>query len=163
MNWTKASAVAEIFSSLAILVTLIYLALEISQNAKATNAEVRQTMLASDQQFLELLIADPQLSLMWWKEDLNPEERTRLSYFLITHIRMRESNWLQHRSGILDDVTWKSYRSSLIAVLSGPQPRIWWENFGVERLFDPRFIDEVNDLIANLPVIEKSPHVSVFD
>ena len=76
---------------------------------------------------------------------------------------MRESNWLQHRSGILDDVTWNSYRSSLIAVLSGPQPRMWWENFGVERLFDPRFIDEVNDLIANLPVTEKSPHVEVFD
>ena len=163
MNWTKASAIAEITSSIAILVTLIYLAVEIGQNATATNAEIRQSMLDSDQQFLELIVADPELNLMWYKKKLNKEERVRLSYFLITHVRMRENNWFQHQSGILDDATWYAYRGSLLAVLTGPQPRVWWNNFGVERLFDARFIDEVNDLIKNQPTDEESPHVLAFD
>ena len=56
MNWTKASAMAEILSSIAILVTLIYLAIEIQQNTDATQAEIRQSTLESDQQHLQLFI-----------------------------------------------------------------------------------------------------------
>ncbi len=52
MNWTKASAAAEILSSVAILATLVYLAIEIQQSAEATQANTRQAMFASDQQFL---------------------------------------------------------------------------------------------------------------
>ena len=163
MNWTKASAISEILSSVAILVTLFYLVIEIQQNAEATRAGVRQSILASDQQFLQMIISDPELNLMWYKQDLNAEERTRLSYFLITHVRMRENNWLQHQNGILDDATWQAYRGSLLAVLSGPQPRAWWGNFAVERIFDERFISYVNELIANQPLIEQSPHISAFN
>ncbi len=66
MNWTKASAVAEILSSVAILITLVYLVVEIQQNAEATQADTRQAVLASDQQFLELLIDSPELNLIWY-------------------------------------------------------------------------------------------------
>ncbi len=52
MNWTKLSAISEILSSVAILVTLIYLAIQTQQNADATQADTRQAILAADQQFL---------------------------------------------------------------------------------------------------------------
>ena len=48
MNWTKASAIAETLSSVAILITLVYLVVEIQQNAEATQAETRQAILDSD-------------------------------------------------------------------------------------------------------------------
>jgi hypothetical protein len=163
MNWTKASAIAEILSSIAIVVTIGYLAVEIKQNAEATRAEIRQEILASDQQLLEMLIDDPKLSLIWYREDLTDEEKTRLGYFLITHLRMRENNWLQYQNGILDEESWRIYSRSLITVLSGRQTRKWWSGFGVERLFDSEFIAAVNELIANQPVVERPPNVSAFD
>ncbi|MGK0259952.1 MAG: hypothetical protein ACI96M_003396 [Candidatus Azotimanducaceae bacterium] len=163
MNWTKASAMAEILSSVAILVTLVYLAIEIQQNTAATQAEVRQSMLEVDQQHLQLFIDDPSLNLLWYKPELTDEERVRLSYFIITHLRMRESNWLQYEAGVLDRVTWESYKGSLIAIFASPQTRTWWKNFGVQRLFDTRFIAEVDDLIEKGPIFERSPHVSTFD
>ena len=163
MNWSKASAIAEILSSIAIVITIGYLALEIEQNAEATRAEVRQEMLASDQQFLELFIVNPQLALMWYRENLTEEEKTSLGYLLITHLRMRENNWLQYRSGVLDEASWRSYRRSLIPVLSAPQTRKWWKGFGVERIFDSGFIAEVNELIADQPISERAPNVSAFD
>ena len=64
MNWTKVSAAAEILSSVAILATLVYLAIEIQQSAEATQSYTRQAMLASDQQFLELLVDSPDLHLL---------------------------------------------------------------------------------------------------
>ena len=39
MNWTKWSSIAEIVSSIAILMTLIYLTLEIRQNTDAIQAD----------------------------------------------------------------------------------------------------------------------------
>ena len=163
MNWTKVSAAAEILSSVAILATLVYLAIEIQQNAEATQANTRQAMLASDQQFLELQVESPELHLLWYKPELSDEERIRLSYFLISHFRMRENNWFQHQNGILDDATWRSYRGSIPAVLSAPRTRVWWHDFGVERLFDAEFIAVVDDLIADAPLFERSRHLAVFD
>ena len=163
MNWTKASAAAEILSSVAILATLVYLAIEIQQSAEATQANTRQAVLASDQQFLELLIDNPGLNLLWYKPELSDEERIRLSYFLVTTVRMRESNWFQYQNGILDDATWRAYRGSLIVMLSAPQTRVWWQNFGLERIFDPEFISLVHELLANQPVFERSRHIAAFD
>ena len=163
MNWTKVSAAAEILSSVAILVTLVYLVIEIQQNAEATQANTRQAMLASDQQFLELQVENPELHLLWYKSELSDEERIRLSYYLISHFRMRENNWFQHKNGMLDDATWRSYRGSIPAVLSTPRTRDWWHDFGVERLFDAEFIAAVDDLIADAPLFERSRHIAVFD
>ena len=163
MNWTKASAAAEILSSVAILATLVYLAVEIQQNAEATRADTRQAILASDQQFLQLFVDSPELNLLWYKPELSDQEKVRLSYFLLTLVRMRESNWLQHTSGILDDVTWRTYRGSLVVVLSAPQTRVWWQNFGLERIFDPEFISLVDELLANQPVFERSRQIAAFD
>ena len=83
MNWTKVSAAAEILSSVAILATLVYLAIEIQQSAEANQANTRQAILASDQQFLELLVDSPEIHLLWYKLELSDEKRIRLSYFLI--------------------------------------------------------------------------------
>jgi hypothetical protein len=163
MNWDKTSAISEILASIAILVTLVYLAVEINQNAEATRAEVRQAMLASDQQLLEQLMDDPQLSLSWYKEELDDEERVRLGYFLVTHLRMRENNWLQYKNGILDEETWRSFRLSLGVIFSARQPRRWWLNRGVEQLFNSEFVADVNALIGDLPVVESSPQLGAFD
>jgi len=163
MNWTKTSAIAEILSSVAILVTLVYLAVEIQQNAEATRADTRQAILDSDQQFLQLFVDSPELNLLWYKPELSDQEKVRLSYFLLTHMRMRESNWFQYESGTLDERTWRSYRASIVAMLSAPRTRAWWEALGVDGIFDLDFVSVVDNLIADEPLIDRSRHVAVFD
>ena len=163
MNWTKASAAAEILSSVAILITLVYLVVEIGQNAEATQADTRQAMLASEQQYLQLFIDSPELSLLTIKPDMSDEERIRLSYLLLTFLRMREINWLQYENGTLDDVTWQTYRLTLIGQLTASQARTWWQNFPVEAVYGSEFISLVNGLIANVPVSDLSPHIAAFD
>ncbi len=114
MNWTKASAVAEILSSVAILITLVYLVVEIQQNSRATQADTRQEILASDQQFLENYIDSPELMALQYQAELSDDERIRLSYLMITFVRMRENNWLQYENGTLDDATWRAHQGSIV-------------------------------------------------
>ena len=82
---------------------------------------------------------------------------------MISFVRMRENNWLHYENGTLDDVTWQAYRLSLVAQLTAPQTRTWWQNFPVERIFDSEFISLVNELLANVPVVDWSAHLAAFD
>ena len=75
---------------------------------------------------------------------------------------MRENNWLQYESGTLDDVTWRSYQGSILATLSAPQARAWWENFGVERVFSAEFIALVDELLVDVPLFDQNPHITPF-
>ncbi len=63
MNWTKASAVAEILSSVAILITLLYLVIEIGQNTEALQATSRDASLEGDIQRLFQAVNTPEIWL----------------------------------------------------------------------------------------------------
>jgi hypothetical protein len=163
MNWTKASAIAEILSSVAILITLVYLVVEIQQNAEATQSDTRQEILASDQQYLGNYLDSPELMALQYQAELSDDERVRVSILLTTFVRMRENNWLQYENGTLDDATWRAYQGSIVATFAAPQARAWWQNFGVERVFDPEFLSVVDELLANGTLFDRSPHITAFD
>ena len=164
MNWTMLSAIGEILSSGAILVTLIYLAIQTRQNADATQANTRQAILAADQQFLAQIMDDPELYSIRTKPELTECEKIRLGALLTTFVRMRENNWLQYQNGVLDEATWETYRSSIVAFLGSSSCRTWWQKYAVvRRAFDSRFITLVDELLANAPVQERSIFVSAFD
>ena len=51
-SWKNRSAIAELVSSIAILATLAYLAIQTQQNTQALQASVRQSMLTEDRELL---------------------------------------------------------------------------------------------------------------
>ena len=164
MNWTKLSAMAEILSSVAILVTLVYLAIQTQQSADAIQANTRQAILDADQQFLIKVMEYPEIYTSQFKPALTDEEKVRLGAYLILFVRMRENNWLQYRNGVLDEVTWDSYRSSIVQVLSDSTSRGWWQNYAIgRRAFDSEFVSLVNELLADTPVQERSMLIRAFD
>ena len=155
--------IRETVGLLLVVASMVFVGLEIRQNSEATQAETRQAIIAGDAQFLQTQLENPALQLSYYAPELADEERVRLSMSLTWFVRMREGNWLQHEYGALDDVTWQAYLGSLVAVLSAPQTRAWWQNFGVERIYDADFISIVNGLLATAPLMSRSPHVSAFD
>jgi len=164
MNWTMMSVSAEILSSVAVLVTLIYLAIQTRQNAEAIQANTRQAMPDADQQLLMAVMGSPDLDAYFFKEELTDNEKVRVSAFLLTHARIRENNWLQYRAGVLDQATWESYRGALVSDLSTLRSRTWWQNLGsAPGVFDPDFVSMVNELIAEEPLYDQSVHIAAFD
>jgi hypothetical protein len=151
INWAKWSAVAEILSSAAIVITLGYLALQTQQNSAALLASTRHQMLSADLQINSDAISNPSISVAMWKKDLTTEEKVQLQYWLIALVRSREHQWFQFRDGLLDERLWRSYSSGLSATLSTPRTRAWWENVRYE-WFDHEFADVVSDSLANVPI-----------
>ncbi len=164
MDWNAIGAIGEILGAVAVVATLGYLAVQTRYSVAATQANTRQAMLESDQQFLTLLMVDPTIDVIRWKRDLADDEKVKLGYFLLLFVRMRESNWLQFHSGGLDRETWESYRASIPAVMNNPNGGSWWRNFGTRGgYFSKGFVSEVDILLEQTPVLEQSPMLSAFD
>jgi hypothetical protein len=151
MTWTKASAVAEIFSSAAILITLLYLVVEIGQNTAALQATSRQELLAADQNFTMTFVDNPDLDSLPFKTELTDDEKTRLAYHTLTFMRMRENAWLQYENGALDEPTWISYRGAIVNILGSPRMRVWWQRLTDQGILDPEFASMVHELLADSP------------
>lgn len=157
IDWTKWSAIAEIISSVAILITLLYLAIQTQQNTDAVQASVRQAMLAEDRESLYKIIEFPSLNK---RTDLTEIEEVQLFANLIAFIRMRENHWLQYQNGVLDEATWLSYRQPLLNVVfhSAFGRNVWTEQSEV--ILDPSFVESINSWVSE---IELEDRASLFD
>ena len=154
MNITKVAAWSEIVSSVAVLATLVYLALQVQQNTAAIQAQTRQAMLEIDMQNLASLKDHPDMWLDRYAEgELSPESKTRLNMDMISFFRSREYQWFQYKNGLLDEPAWRSYQKTVPLILNAERTRNWWKQIGRFQV-DPAFAELIDSLIEGQPDID---------
>jgi hypothetical protein len=142
------AALGEIVNSIAILITLIYLAVQTRQNTAAVQSSVRHTMVQEDRESLRMVIDYPTLNK---RNNLTEEEETRLQAYLVHFLRARENHYLQYRNGVLDKATWVSYRNALFPVVfSSPYGRALWNSPIVRADFDRGFQESIDEWVSTL-------------
>ena len=152
MKIQKISAIAELVSAVAIVVTLGYLAVQTQQNTAAIEATVRQGMLAGDQQQLYQWIEHPNLNK---RTNLTELEKVQVSAHITAFIRTRENHWLQYENGVLDESTWLSYRNAMIPVIfSSEYGRAVWNEFTLRGRFDQEFVRQINEWVFGLEIVD---------
>lgn len=131
MKLEKLSATAELVSSIAIVVTLVYLTVEVRQNTEALNAQSRQSVLTSAQTELFVSLEHPELVMALAKpEPLTTEENIEVDAFLTAALRAREFSWLQFRSRLIDEAQWNTELAVIRSIMSSPHARLWWNRLG---------------------------------
>ena len=156
IDWTKWSAIAEILSALAILMTLGYLAIQTQQNTAAVQASVRQSMLEADRQSLYMQVQNP---FLFRRSGLDEEEQLQLIGFMTAFMRTRENFWIQYQKGVLDQDTWESYRGALVIVIFSSEfgRRVWEQQTASGLIFDRGFVDSINAWVAGLTIQDRDP------
>jgi hypothetical protein len=155
-DWTRFAAIAEVVSSVAVVVTLVYLVIQTQQNFDAINANSRQVSIASDLQIIATSLSIPGLDLLKFKDDMTDEEAATLQGWLVMLVRSRENQWFQYRDGLLDERTWRSYLSGLQENLSTPSTRRWWNS--ISSAFDPGFAAAVDDYLSTVEIVDEFPN-----
>ena len=149
MKLEKLSAMAELISAVAIVVTLGYLAIQTRQNTAAVQATTRQAMLAEDRELLGLRLEFGVQELMIREAgSLSDDEMIRLSTWLVIFLRNRENQWLQRQNGVIDEATWATYSYAIAPILSYEITRPWWDERVSRGEFDPGFVSYVNGRLA---------------
>jgi hypothetical protein len=153
--WSKLSSIAEVVSSAAVLLTLVYLAIQTNQISRQTALNSAALLSAARQESLNaelgLIYQYSEVAALESEdfETLSESERGRLTTIIIAAIRIRESLWWQNQNGVLDDNTWMSYRNLLVQNISGV--RAWRETWDTTKIaYDTHFVAEIDAALAQL-------------
>lgn len=153
MTLEQYAYLAEIVGVVVIVVTLIYLAVQVRQGAKLLRSESRQAQLANDQNGVYKFVEHPELGRLFSQEETPSfEEKVKLQFWIIGQMRAREHEWLQHRSGAMDEETWMSYRDVIFFILGTERARALWKM--CSPFFNPDFAEVVEEMIEEAPYID---------
>ena len=153
MKLEKLSALAELISAIAIVVTLGYLAIQTKQNTTAVQASVRQAMVQDDLELIRQLSDFPvALTGRSGSAELSDDDLVRLHSGMLALMRTRENQYLQYQNGVIDERSWRTYQSAIPAVMSTDFMRSWWRTRSSRGEFDEDFAASVDQLLdANAP------------
>jgi len=145
VNWEAIGSIAELIGALAVLATLIYLALQIRQNTKGME-ETRKVELARNRTLTTQLRTDWLLSEATSKEMhpmynklytagfpkepkslqvLTAEEKIQLGFFQVVNRMINENAKYQYDMGLIDE---ESYESSRLVLQN---MRLIWDELGI--------------------------------
>ena len=149
MSWQTGAAIAEIVAAVAVIASLIYLAIQIRQNNELLRSGSRQALVTND---VSSLAANFQNADVFAKyvagSELSAEDQLRLSFMFALDLRNREFEYFQYANGLLDEQTWLAYRHVILINHSTGRGRAWWDDIGRE-IVDPAFAELVDELLVD--------------
>jgi hypothetical protein len=162
MNTSKLADIAEITSSIAILVTLIFLVVQMQQNTQAINSGALQAMFSDQQDELRFQAQNHGISAIGYKSNLSDQEKAQLHFLLLSTFRAREHEWIQFEKGVIDSATLESWSAGIAGYLRASNNRRWWRNVG-RNDFVPGFVAYVDGLFKDTPTTNQPIYVTAFD
>jgi hypothetical protein len=154
MGLDQASAIAQIIASIAVIVSLIYVGIQIRQNTRTTRLAAVQAVQEAIGRTEELIIGNAEFAeilrsgLNASTADLPDTHRIRLNIFYRNALRAYQAAHYQHRQGALDDSVWEPQAMALAAIFQAD--RGLREHFAVEKyMLDPSFVALCEQLLLS--------------
>jgi hypothetical protein len=121
------AAVAEIVGGIAVVVTLLYLAMQIRDSNRETRAITLQSVINNDLNMNSALVEN---AATWHKVitgvPLEEGEETRKGILLYNLLMIEnEGRFLQYKTGYLDTVAWEQRLPAIRITIRNPIHKIW--------------------------------------
>ena len=141
-------SIAEIISSLAIVVSLFYIANEFQRSNTLTNRDVENIIYNRMLEMDRLIIENADLAKLVLKASdnpgqLDPDEQMRYLAFEHIFYDTWESAWYYHNEGTLEEQNWNSWNSWFISATKN-KPLLSWK--GNRKNSNGKFLEYVDNL-----------------
>jgi hypothetical protein len=125
----------DFLGGIAVIVTLIYLAVQIRQNTKLLRKSAEQMIRSDSTAVVSLAAQSPENAALYHRglgdpDGLSPEERTHFYLLMAVNFYHFQQGYSSHQSGMQSDDTWKSQLQALQFYASRPGVRAWWRHQG---------------------------------
>ena len=115
------------------MLSLIYLAIQIRQNTRASRSATYQSMVANSLGILATMYSEGGGGELYRRakdgdQDLSPTERVRVHFLLLAVFRHFDNLHYQHARGTIESEQWQGYIHILDGYLSLPGAVTWWES-----------------------------------
>ena len=132
MNWEAIGAIGEIAGATGVIITLVYLSVQLRQSTKASQITAIQNSMENSARFSELLSTDDELARIFWlglsnPEELEPTEQRKFISTLNVFMRRESVAFYLHKEGTMPDHLWNSRVASLTGTLNQPGLKLYLE------------------------------------
>lgn len=146
MNLENFANLADIVSSIGVVVSLIYVSVQIRQNTRAQKAATYNTLTSNTVAILSPFLAEPEITEFIVRVQTDPgaatpAEKLRFHTFLLIGFRHWDNLYFQFRTGALDKEMWQSYDRTMSKWMDNDAWRQWFQ--GNTSSFSP----ELGDLL----------------
>ena len=150
MPLDQLSNVAEIVAAALVIVSLIYVGLQVRQNTLAIKSQTIGSSIQLSQTEL-LWMGSKEMAQLFQKSVNAPETLTkddihRLNAWNISFLNGRSSDYQQYKLGTLTEERWKVTEPAVKYVLSGEWHRHWLK-IGGRHFFEDEFIDSIENIL----------------
>ncbi len=120
MNWDAIGAVGEIAGAAGVIITLVYLSIQLRQSIKASKLTAIQSSMENSARFSEILSTDDEFAEVFWRgladpHDLDAIDRRKFVSALNVFMRRESVAFYLHKEGVMPDHLWQAR----VAVISG--------------------------------------------
>jgi len=123
--------VSSIIGSVAVALTVVYLAIEVRASTRATYSQTYQTTIAALGDMAAIVGETKEKSRVYAvgmadPDKLDEDEYLQFAYLGISLFRKYENAYFQYRSGMIDDAFWDGHRDNLLWFFHRPGTQRWW-------------------------------------
>jgi hypothetical protein len=131
MNWEALGAVGEAMGGTGVVLTLLYLAIQVRQHTAEMRAQASESVAENLREWLRPMIEDPGLSRIFrtgaegW-EHFPPDDKARFFHMTFVWLKTIEAAHYQFSGGRLDPEVWRGWEAVVNSYLRGPGIRAYW-------------------------------------
>lgn len=132
MELAVISTLAQVASAVGVIVSLVYLAVQIRQNTRVVRNPTHHALTVTRLDYIALVVQNPELSRILRigshdPEQLNEDERHRFDLIMYYLFSAGENFYYQNRQGALDSEQWERWCGTLRNYFTQPGVRAWFE------------------------------------
>ena len=148
----KYRIIVELTSVVAIILSLVFLGLEVKQSNQLAKAEIRQALNVTDMEVYKVQMEEDIIAKALYKINKNipidDYEEYQLDEFQRFNFRDFDNSFYQYRIGLFDENVWFAYRRIIKSLLMQNYIMIMWGNSN--QSFSIEFQYEVNNIIKEI-------------
>ena len=152
MNWDAIGATGEWAGALAVVTSLIYLAIQVSHSNRQTQSAARYSFLDAYGKLHASLIENKDATAVYRRglagENLDEDESVQFFFSIGQWINTWGVMFELHCEGQLPESQWSTVRQDIYEMLSTPGGKKYWDRFGKDWM-DPGFFKMVESLLES--------------
>src|SRR5437016_13044325 len=131
MNWEAISALGQIVGAVAVVISVIYLALQVRSNARQTRLASMRSMSDAFNEFLQGVAGNEKMGELWYRgvtdyESIKGGDLPRFNALIDHLFRIFEEMYYQKLEGHLDPRVWRGFEAPMRDIIAYPGIQAWW-------------------------------------
>ena len=133
MDWNAVSAIANVCAAISVIVSVVYLAIQVRKNTQATHSQTYQLATSALAEMAGIIGSDKQLARVFRigmvsADRLDEDELAQFGYLGISLFRRFENVFFQYQSGLVDEDFWTGHRDNILWFFHRPGMQAWWKD-----------------------------------